>query len=67
MAYSKAKLKSSGDKASPCHTTIWIEKLSDKCLSTQILPCTSFKPVLISLNSFLGAPNTVTGFLAVYG
>jgi hypothetical protein len=32
MAYSKAKLKSSGDKASPCFRPFWIGKLSDKCL-----------------------------------
>jgi hypothetical protein len=32
MAYSKAKLKSSGDKASPCFRPVWIGKLSDKCL-----------------------------------
>jgi hypothetical protein len=31
MAYSKAKLKSSGDKASPCFRPFWIGKLSDKC------------------------------------
>jgi hypothetical protein len=32
MAYSKAKLKSSGDKASPCFKPFWTGKLSDKCL-----------------------------------
>jgi hypothetical protein len=32
MAYSKAKLKSSGDKAFPCFRPFWIGKLSDKCL-----------------------------------
>jgi hypothetical protein len=32
MAYSKAKLKSSGDRASPCFRPFWIGKLSDKCL-----------------------------------
>jgi hypothetical protein len=31
MAYSKAKLKSSGDKASPCFRPFWTGKLSDKC------------------------------------
>jgi hypothetical protein len=29
MAYSKAKLKSSGDGASPCFRPFWIGKLSD--------------------------------------
>jgi hypothetical protein len=37
MAYSKAKLKSSGDKASPCFRPFWIEKLSDKCLPIRTL------------------------------
>jgi hypothetical protein len=32
MANSKAKLKSSGDKASPCFRPFWIGKLSDKYL-----------------------------------
>jgi hypothetical protein len=35
MAYSKAKLKSSGDKASSCFSPFWIGKLSDKCLPIQ--------------------------------
>jgi hypothetical protein len=30
MAYSKAKLKSSGDKASPCFRPFFAGKLSDK-------------------------------------
>jgi hypothetical protein len=32
MAYSKAKLKCSGDGTSPCFRPIWRGKLSDKCL-----------------------------------
>jgi hypothetical protein len=32
MAYSKAKLKSSGDRASPYFRPFWIGKLSEKCL-----------------------------------
>jgi hypothetical protein len=32
MAYSKAKLKSSGGRASPCFIPFWIGKLSEKCL-----------------------------------
>jgi hypothetical protein len=31
MAYSKVKLKSSGDKASPCFRPFWLGKLSVKC------------------------------------
>jgi hypothetical protein len=35
MAYSTAKLKSSGDRASPCFRPFWIGKLWDKCLPIQ--------------------------------
>jgi hypothetical protein len=35
MAYSKAKLKSSGIKASPSLRPFWIRKLSDKYLPIQ--------------------------------
>jgi hypothetical protein len=35
MAYPKAKLKSSGDKASSSFRPIWIGKLSDKCLAVR--------------------------------
>jgi hypothetical protein len=34
MAYSKAKLKSSGDKASPCFLPFWKGKLSDSARIT---------------------------------
>jgi hypothetical protein len=37
MAYSKAKLKSSGDKASPCFRPFRIRKLSDVYLYLWIL------------------------------
>jgi hypothetical protein len=43
MAYSKGKLNSSGDKASPCLRPFWIGKLSDKCLLIQTLLCFSVK------------------------
>jgi hypothetical protein len=39
MAYSKAKLKSNGDKASPCFRPFWTGKLSDKCLSIWTFIC----------------------------
>jgi hypothetical protein len=32
MAYSKAKLKSNGDRASPCFRPFWIGDVSDKYL-----------------------------------
>jgi hypothetical protein len=34
---SKAKLKSSGDKTSPCFRPFWIRKLSNKCLPIRTL------------------------------
>jgi hypothetical protein len=37
MAYSKAKLKSNGDRASPCFSPFWIGNLSDKSLSIRTL------------------------------
>jgi len=37
MAYSKAKLKSNGDKASPCFKTFLIGNISDKSLPTRTL------------------------------
>jgi hypothetical protein len=42
MAYYKAKLKSSGDRASPCYRPFWIGKLSHKCLSMWTLLYVSF-------------------------
>jgi hypothetical protein len=33
MAYSKAKLKSDGDKASPCFRPFWVGNVSDRCSS----------------------------------
>jgi hypothetical protein len=32
MAYSKAKLKSNGDKASPCFKPFWIGNVPDKSI-----------------------------------
>jgi hypothetical protein len=37
MAYSKAKLKSNGNKASPCFKPYLIGNMSDKCLPTRTL------------------------------
>jgi hypothetical protein len=37
MANSKGKMKSCGDKASPCFTPFWIGKLSDKGLPIRTL------------------------------
>jgi hypothetical protein len=59
MAYSKAKLKSGGDKASPYFKPFGIGKLSDKCLPIQTLLYVSFKHILMSLTNFMGIPNSV--------
>jgi hypothetical protein len=59
MAYSKAKLKSSGDRTSPWFRPFWIGKLSDKCLPIQTLLYVSFKHILINLTSFMGTPNSM--------
>jgi hypothetical protein len=59
MAYYKAKLKSSGDRASPYFKPFWIEKLSDKYLPTWTLLYVSFKHVLINLTSFIGTPSSI--------
>jgi hypothetical protein len=57
MTYSKAKLKSSGDRASHCFRPFWIGKLSHKCLPIRTLLYVSFKHILINLTSFMGTPN----------
>jgi hypothetical protein len=38
MAYSKAKLKSSGGKTAPCFRSFWMEKLSEKfSIDTEVI------------------------------
>jgi hypothetical protein len=59
MAYSKAKLKSSGDKASPCFILFWIGKISEKCLRIQTLLFFLFRHTLINLTSFMGTPDSM--------
>jgi hypothetical protein len=58
MEYSKAKLKSNGDRVFPCFRVFWIENVPEKYLV--ILEWTlqeiSFQHILISLNSFMGTP-----------
>jgi hypothetical protein len=56
MAYSKGKLKSSDDKASPSLKPYWIGKLSDKCVPIRTLLYVSFKHTLMSLTRFMGTP-----------
>jgi hypothetical protein len=59
MAYSKTKLKSSGDKASPYFRPFRKGKLSDKFLRVLALVYVSFKRILVSLTSFKGTPNSI--------
>jgi hypothetical protein len=68
MAYSTAKLKSSGDRATPYFRQFWIGKLSDKYLPIRPLLYVSFKHILINLTSFMGTPNSMRtiGFLEIY-
>jgi hypothetical protein len=58
MGYSKAKLKSNGDEASPCFRLLWIGKLSEKYLPLRTL-LYFYKHILISLYIFMGTPNTM--------
>jgi hypothetical protein len=55
--YSEAKLKSNGNKASPCFTSFLIGKVSDKYLLTRTLLYVLFKHILISLTRFMGTQN----------
>jgi hypothetical protein len=59
MTYSKANLKSSGDKASPCLRPFLIGKLSENCLPIQTLLYVSFEHILISPTNFTGTPNSM--------
>ena len=51
MAYTNAKLKSNGDKTSPCFKPFFIGNMSDKCLSSQTLLYVSFRHIFINLNT----------------
>jgi hypothetical protein len=59
MAYTKAKLESSGDKASPYFRSLWIGTLSDKFLHIRAFLYVSFKHILISVTSFMGTTNSI--------
>ena len=59
MAYSKAKLKSIGDRASPCFKPFLIGNLSDTFLPTRTLLYVSVRLIFINLTSFLGTPNSM--------
>jgi hypothetical protein len=59
MAYSKEKLKSNGDRASPCFKPFLIGNMSDKFLPTRTLLYVSIRQIFISLTSFLGIRNSM--------
>ena len=59
MAYSKAKLKSNGDGASPCFKPFLIGNMSDKFLPTRTLLQVSFRHVFISLISLMRIPDSM--------
>jgi hypothetical protein len=54
MKYSNAKLKSSGDRESPCFRPFWMGKLSNKCL-----PDSQSQPVQTRTRE--GATETIYG------
>jgi hypothetical protein len=53
------KFKSNDDKASPCFRPFCVRNVSDKYLPIRTLLQVSFKHILISLNIFIGAPNSI--------
>ena len=59
MAYSRAKLKSNGYKASPSFKAFLIRNLSDKCLSTRTLLQVTFRQNCICLDSFMEKPDSM--------
>ena len=59
MAYSKAKLKSIGVRASPCFRPFLTGNLSDTFLPTRTLLYASVRLVFINLTRFLGIPNSM--------
>ena len=56
MAFSKAKLKSNGDKSSSCFKPFLTGHMSDKCLPTRTLLQVSFRHICSSLTSSMGIP-----------
>ena len=61
MAYSKAKLKSNGDKASPFFKAFIVGNKSDKFLLCRTLLYVSFRHNFISLTSFMAVPYSNRG------
>jgi len=59
MAYSKAKLKSNGEIASPFFKPFLIGNMSDKFFPTQTLLYVSVRHIFISLTSVMRIPNSI--------
>jgi hypothetical protein len=59
MVYSKAKLKSSGDRVSPCFKPLLIGNMSDRFLRTWTLLYVSVRHVFISLTCFMRIPDSI--------
>jgi hypothetical protein len=59
MAYSKAKLKGSEGKASPCSRPLRTENASHKCLPTWALLYVSHKHILVTITSFVANPKSM--------
>ena len=64
IAYSKAKLNSSGDKASPCFNPYSIGKLEDREFPILTLLRVPSKHVLINLTNIFGTPNLILFILS---
>jgi hypothetical protein len=64
MAYSKTKLKSSGDKASPCSRSFWIRNYQTNIYLYGLHY--TFNHILISLTCFMGCPNSMRNFLFLF-
>ena len=59
MAYSKAKLKSNGERTSPYLKQFFIRNVSNKFLPTRTLLYVSFRHSFISLTNFMGITNSI--------
>ena len=59
MAYSKAKLRSNGDRASPCSNPFLIGNMSEKFLPTRNQLNVSVRHNFISLTGFMEIPNSM--------
>jgi hypothetical protein len=58
VASSRARLGGGGGGASPCSGPFWMGEVTDECLPLRTLLYVSFMHVLVSLDSFRGAPNS---------